>query len=58
MLNLMENKENLQILEELVSGNAVSVNIASLSRKLDKHRNTVKKKVENLVKFKIIVINL
>ncbi len=51
---LLENLENVQLLEELVSGNAVSVNISALSRILDKHRNTIKQKVEHILENKIV----
>ncbi len=54
MKNLLDDKENLELLEELVSGNALSVNISVLSRILNKHRNTIKKKVENIFKYKIV----
>lgn len=54
MESLLNDKENLIILENLVSGNALSVNFSALSRILDKHRNTIKKKVENIFDFKIV----
>ena len=54
MSELLEERENLQILEDLVSGDAVSVNISELSRILDKHRNTIKKSVELLFEHNII----
>jgi len=54
MSELLEDHDNLKILEELVSGNAVSVNISELSRILGKHRNTIKKSVEKLFKHNVI----
>lgn len=54
MTALLEDKDNLVLLEELVSGNAVSVNLSALSRILNKHRNTIKKKVENIFDHNII----
>jgi len=54
MSELLEDKDNLKLMEELVSGNAVSVNISELSRILGKHRNTVKKSVETLFEHQII----
>ena len=54
MTDLLEDKETLVLLENLVSGNAVSVNLSALSRILDKHRNTIKKKVENIFNHNLI----
>ncbi len=54
MSELLEDQDNLRLMEELVSGKAVSVNISELSRILDKHRNTVKKRVEALFDANII----
>jgi len=51
---LIENIENVQLLEELVSGNAVSVNLSALSRILDKHRSTIKNKVETILENNIL----
>lgn len=54
MTGLLDDRSNLILLENLVSGNAVSVNFSALSRTLDKHRNTIKKKVENIFDYKIL----
>jgi len=54
MTDLLENKDTLILLDNLVSGNAVSVNLSALSRFLDKHRNTIKKKVEKIFNHNII----
>jgi len=54
MSELLENKDNLKLMEELVSGKAVSVNISELSRLLGKHRNTIKNKVDDIFDHKII----
>ena len=54
MSELLEDKDNLKLMEELVSGNAVSVNISELSRILGKHRNTIKNKVENIFDHNVI----
>jgi len=51
---LLEDKNNLRLMEALVSGEAVSVNISELSRILGKHRNTIKNKVEAILAHKII----
>lgn len=54
MTDLLNDKETLILLENLVSGKAVSVNFSALSRIFDKHRNTIKKKVENIFDYKIV----
>ncbi len=54
MSELLEERDNLKLMEELVSGNAVSVNISELSRILGKHRNTIKNKVDAILEHKII----
>ena len=54
MSELLEDMDNLKLMEELVSGNAVSVNISELSRILGKHRNTIKNKVDAILEHKII----
>lgn len=54
MSKLLEDLDNLKLMEELVSGNAVSVNISELSRILGKHRNTIKNKVENIFDHNVI----
>ncbi|MDH5791118.1 MAG: winged helix-turn-helix domain-containing protein [Candidatus Bathyarchaeota archaeon] len=54
MSDLLDDRENLVLLESLVSGDAVSVNFSALSKILDKHRNTIKKKVEEIFDHRII----
>jgi len=54
MSKLLDDVDNLKLLEELVSGNAVSVNISELSRILGKHRNTIKNKVEAIFRHNIL----
>jgi hypothetical protein len=54
MSELLEDMDNLKLMEELVSGNAVSVNISELSRILGKHRNTIKNKVDAIFEHNII----
>jgi predicted transcriptional regulator len=51
---LLEDETNLILLSNLVSGQAVSVNIDALSRLLRRHRNTVRKGVLELLQHKII----
>lgn len=54
MSKLLDDKENLLLLDSLVSGEAVSVNFSALSKILNKHRNTIKKKVDTIFERKII----
>lgn len=54
MSDLLDDRENLVLLESLVSGDAVSVNFSALSKILNKHRNTIKKKVEEIFDQRII----
>ncbi len=54
MSELLEDKNNLKLMDELVSGHAVSVNISELSRLLGRHRNTIKNKVDEIFNHKII----
>ena len=49
MTDLLDDKNNLVILEELVSGNAVSVNYSQLSRVLEKHRHTMIRRVQRVL---------
>jgi len=51
---LLTDEANLLLLQSLVSGEAVSVNLSVLSRILGKHRNTIKKKVEAIFEHKIL----
>ncbi len=54
MSDLLDDRDNLVLLENLVSGNAVSLNLSELSRTLGRHRNTIRKKVEKIFDHKII----
>ena len=54
MSELLEDRNNLKLMDELVSGHAVSVNISELSRLLGRHRNTIKNKVDEIFNHKII----
>ncbi len=49
MPDLLSDKSNLTILEELVSGQAVSVNLSELSRVLGHHRHTIAGRVQALM---------
>jgi len=54
MTDLLDDRDNLILLENLVSGEAVSVNLSTLSRAVGKHRNTVKAKVESVFTHNIL----
>jgi len=54
MSELLEDRDNLKLMEALVSGEAVSINISELSRILGKHRNTIKNKVDAIFEHNII----
>lgn len=48
MEKLLSNKLNLLLLKELCSGRGVNVNLSYLSKKLGRHRNTIRNRVEEL----------
>ena len=54
MTKLLEDEKNLKILKAICSGIGLSVNLSYLSRNLKKHRNTIRTRVELLLKNKII----
>lgn len=54
MEDILDDKLNLQILEDICAGNFVGVNYSYLAKKLRKHRNTVRKEVMGLFSNGII----
>ncbi len=54
MTYLLEDRRTLRVLKEVCRGTGVSVNLNYLSRTLGKHRNTIKKRVDELLKHRII----
>jgi predicted transcriptional regulator len=54
MTDLLKNELNLNLLRFIVKGVGVEINISELSKKLKKHRNTIKTRVNELIKNKII----
>ena len=52
---MLDDKLNIKILEYICSGEGVSINISLLSKKLKKHRNTIKTHAEALFQNNIIV---
>lgn len=51
---MTEEELNYPLLKSLVYGNGVSVNIHSLSRVLKKHRNTVRKRVQEIFENRVL----
>lgn len=54
MADILNNELNLKILKMICSGKGISVNYSYLSKKLKKHRDTIKKNVNELLNHKII----
>lgn len=54
MADSFKDVTNLKILKEICDGTGISINLSYLSKNLKKHRNTIKKKVEELIKSEII----
>jgi hypothetical protein len=54
MARIVNDLRDYTLLENLVSGSAVSVNLSTLSRVLGKHRNTVRTKVESIFSHRIL----
>ncbi len=54
MSELLDDKLNLLLLQEICSGNGLEVNLAYLSRLLKRHRNTVRDRVSSLISHGVI----
>lgn len=54
MPELLDDRLNLDILENICSGRGVAVNISSLARIFKKHRNTIKSQVSDLFEHSIL----
>jgi len=54
MTDLLDDELNLKLLKLIVSGEGVEINISQLSKILNKHRNTIRERVNNLLEYKII----
>ncbi len=52
--SLLQDEKTLRILIEVCRGTGVSVNLSYLSRKLGRHRNTIKKRIDKLFEHRII----
>ena len=53
-MELLNDRLNLEILELICQGEGISFNISQLSDALRRHRSTIKKRIDNLLNFKII----
>lgn len=54
MSELLDDRLNLDILENICSGRGVAINISSLARIFRKHRNTIKSQVSDLFEHNIL----
>lgn len=54
MVDVLNDELNLRILKMICAGEGVSVNYSYLSKKLKKHRDTIRKRVNGLFEHKII----
>jgi len=54
MVDLLNDELNLKLLKMITSGKGISINHSYLSRALRKHRETVKKRADELIAHKII----
>jgi predicted transcriptional regulator len=50
----LDDSLNLELLQLICSGEGVEINISELSQRLDKHRNTIAARIENLFSKRII----
>ncbi|NVM27193.1 MAG: Lrp/AsnC family transcriptional regulator [Candidatus Helarchaeota archaeon] len=51
---IINDRLNLEILEKICQGEGISFNISQLSNKLNRHRSTIKKRIDNLLTKKVI----
>ncbi len=51
---MLQDELNLQLLSKLCSGEGLSINLSYLSRKLRRHRNTIRERVRELIKYQVI----
>jgi DNA-binding Lrp family transcriptional regulator len=53
-MELLDDPVNLRLLEKLVSGEATSPNLSLLSKRLGRHRNTIRDRVEELLHHRVL----
>lgn len=54
MPDLLEDRVNLLLLQEICSGNGLEVNLTNLSRRFRRHRNTVRERVRGLLSHGVV----
>jgi hypothetical protein len=54
MADLLGERLNLLLLQEICSGNGLEVNLAYLSRRLKRHRNTIRERVRSLLSHRVV----
>ena len=54
MNSIFEDQLNLKIMEQICSGNGVTVNVTELSNIFEKHRNTIKNNITKIFEHKIL----
>ena len=54
MSQILDDSLNLELLQLICSGEGVEINISELSQRLNKHRNTIAARIENLFSNRII----
>ena len=54
MNRLLKNETTLKLLEHLCAGEGVEINVSLLSKEFNKHRNTIKNRINQLLDLKII----
>lgn len=54
MSDLLNDRTNLLLLQEICSGNGLEVNLTHLSKRLKKHRNTIRQRIRSLFSHKVV----
>lgn len=54
MPDLLDDRTNLLLLKEICSGNGLEINLTYLSKRLNRHRNTIRERVRSLLSHKVI----
>jgi len=54
MADLLDERPNLILLKEVCSGNGLEVNLAYLSKRLKRHRNTIRERVRSLLSHGVV----
>jgi len=54
MSDLLNDELNLKLLKFIIMGKGVEINVSELAKKLGKHRNTIKSRVDQIIEYKIV----